>query len=46
MPVGVQILGKALRDDKVLQVAAAYQSVTDWHKQRPKLLLGDGKEAA
>ena len=46
LPVGVQILGKALRDDKVLQVAAAYQRVTDWHKQRPKLLLGDGKEAA
>jgi aspartyl-tRNA(Asn)/glutamyl-tRNA(Gln) amidotransferase subunit A len=45
LPVGVQILGPALHDAKVLQVAAAYQRLTDWHKKRPSLLGLDGKEA-
>jgi aspartyl-tRNA(Asn)/glutamyl-tRNA(Gln) amidotransferase subunit A len=45
LPVGVQILGPALHDAQVLQVAAAYQRLTDWHKQRPPALGVDGKEA-
>jgi hypothetical protein len=38
LPVGVQDPGPPLHDDKVLQVAASYQRITDWHKQRPQLL--------
>lgn len=46
LPVGVQVLGPPLHDAKVLQVAAAYQRITDWHKQRPQILTRPGAEAA
>ncbi|GHU67126.1 glutamyl-tRNA(Gln) amidotransferase subunit A [Clostridia bacterium] len=35
MPVGMQFTGKAFSDVKVLRAAAAYQTVTDWHKGVP-----------
>ena len=35
LPVGLQIVGKALDDATVLAVGEAYQSLTDWHRQRP-----------
>lgn len=41
LPVGVQLLGPTLRDDIVLQVAAAYQRLTDWHTRKPSLLGKD-----
>ena len=37
LPVGLQILGPALGEQKVLQVAYAYEQATDWHKRRPNL---------
>jgi aspartyl-tRNA(Asn)/glutamyl-tRNA(Gln) amidotransferase subunit A len=37
LPVGLQIIGNVLREDQVFQVAYAYEQVTDWHKQSPKL---------
>jgi aspartyl-tRNA(Asn)/glutamyl-tRNA(Gln) amidotransferase subunit A len=37
MPIGLQIIGNALREDQVFQVAYAYEQATDWHKQDPKL---------
>ena len=33
MPVGVQLIGPALGDAKVLNAAYAYQQLTDYHKQ-------------
>ncbi|MBV9491231.1 MAG: Asp-tRNA(Asn)/Glu-tRNA(Gln) amidotransferase subunit GatA [Verrucomicrobia bacterium] len=37
LPVGLQILGKALGEGLVLQVANAYEQTTEWHKQRPQV---------
>lgn len=37
LPVGLQILGPALGEDKILRVAYAYEQATDWHKRRPPL---------
>src|SRR5438105_5477705 len=37
LPIGLQILGKALDEARIFQVAHAYEQSTDWHKPRPKL---------
>lgn len=37
LPVGLQILGPALGEEKLLQIAYAYEQATEWHKQRPPL---------
>ncbi|MBE6972438.1 MAG: Asp-tRNA(Asn)/Glu-tRNA(Gln) amidotransferase subunit GatA [Ruminococcaceae bacterium] len=36
VPVGVQLTGPALGEDKVLNAAHAYQQETDWHRRRPE----------
>ena len=37
LPIGLQILGKALDEARMFQVAHAYEQSTDWHKARPKI---------
>jgi aspartyl-tRNA(Asn)/glutamyl-tRNA(Gln) amidotransferase subunit A len=37
LPIGLQLLGKALDEGRILQVAHAYEQSTDWHKQRPPI---------
>ena len=37
LPVGLQILGPAMGEEKILQVAYAYEQATNWHKQHPAL---------
>jgi aspartyl-tRNA(Asn)/glutamyl-tRNA(Gln) amidotransferase subunit A len=37
LPVGMQIMGPAFAEEKVLQVAYAYEQATEWHKMRPKI---------
>jgi aspartyl-tRNA(Asn)/glutamyl-tRNA(Gln) amidotransferase subunit A len=37
LPIGLQILGNALDEGRLLQVANAYEQTTDWHKRRPSL---------
>ena len=37
LPVGLQIIGPHWREDRVLQLAYAYEQATDWHKRTPKL---------
>jgi aspartyl-tRNA(Asn)/glutamyl-tRNA(Gln) amidotransferase subunit A len=34
LPVGLQLLGKALDEGRILQIAHAYEQSTDWHKAR------------
>ncbi len=37
LPVGVQLLGAAFKEDVLLRVADAYQRATDYHLRRPAL---------
>ena len=37
LPIGMQIMGKYIDDQTVLQVAYAYEQSTNWHKMRPTL---------
>lgn len=37
LPVGLQFIGRALDDAKVIQAAQLYQSRTDWHKRQPSI---------
>lgn len=37
LPVGLQILGPALGEEKILRVAYAYEQATDWHTRRPPI---------
>jgi aspartyl-tRNA(Asn)/glutamyl-tRNA(Gln) amidotransferase subunit A len=37
LPIGLQLLGKALDEARILQIAHGYEQSTDWHKARPKL---------
>ncbi|MEM9449079.1 MAG: Asp-tRNA(Asn)/Glu-tRNA(Gln) amidotransferase subunit GatA [Cyanobacteria bacterium P01_E01_bin.6] len=37
MPIGLQIIGNVLQEEKVLQVAYAYEQSTDWHQRSPNL---------
>jgi aspartyl-tRNA(Asn)/glutamyl-tRNA(Gln) amidotransferase subunit A len=37
MPVGMQLIGKQLSEDLLLQIGHAYQSATDWHLRQPPL---------
>jgi len=37
LPVGMQLMGQPFREDLLLQMAHAYQQVTDWHTQTPNL---------
>ena len=37
LPVGLQLIGPPLSEPTLLQIADAYQQVTDWHQQRPPI---------
>jgi aspartyl-tRNA(Asn)/glutamyl-tRNA(Gln) amidotransferase subunit A len=39
LPIGLQLLGKALDEARILQIAHAYEQSTDWHKVRPQTQL-------
>jgi aspartyl-tRNA(Asn)/glutamyl-tRNA(Gln) amidotransferase subunit A len=38
LPVGLQLIGKALGEEMLLRVAYAYEQSTDWRKRRPELV--------
>ncbi len=38
MPIGAQLIGAPLSDQKVLNAGYAYQKITDFHKQRPEVM--------
>ena len=40
LPLGLQVIGRPFDDARVLAVAHAYQSATEWHTQHPKLEPG------
>src|SRR6184192_2749662 len=37
LPIGLQLLGKALDEARIFQIAHAYEQSTDWHKARPTI---------
>jgi aspartyl-tRNA(Asn)/glutamyl-tRNA(Gln) amidotransferase subunit A len=37
LPIGLQVLGKALDEARILQIAHAYEQTTDWHNTRPPI---------
>lgn len=37
LPMGIQFVADAMREDICLELGMAYQSATDWHKKRPVL---------
>jgi aspartyl-tRNA(Asn)/glutamyl-tRNA(Gln) amidotransferase subunit A len=37
MPIGLQLIGNVLQEEKLFQVAYAYEQSTDWHLQEPKI---------
>ena len=37
LPVGLQILGKYMGDETILNVGEVYEDATDWHEEKPKL---------
>jgi aspartyl-tRNA(Asn)/glutamyl-tRNA(Gln) amidotransferase subunit A len=39
LPTGIQFMGKAYDENKILAIARAYQSITDWHTKHPSNLL-------
>jgi len=39
LPIGLQLLGKALDEARILQIAHAYEQSTDWHKARPPIAV-------
>ena len=37
LPVGLQVIGPVFGEEKILQVAHAYEQATDWHMRKPPL---------
>lgn len=37
LPIGIQFVADALRDDVCIELGMAFQSVTEWHRKRPNL---------
>lgn len=37
LPIGMQLIGNALREDTLFEVASAYEQATPWHQNMPKV---------
>jgi aspartyl-tRNA(Asn)/glutamyl-tRNA(Gln) amidotransferase subunit A len=37
LPIGMQLLGKAMDEARILQIAHGFEQSTPWHKKRPRL---------
>ncbi|MEO0542083.1 MAG: amidase family protein, partial [Cyanobacteria bacterium P01_A01_bin.105] len=37
LPIGLQLISNALREDILFEVASAYEHATDWHQQQPQI---------
>jgi aspartyl-tRNA(Asn)/glutamyl-tRNA(Gln) amidotransferase subunit A len=37
LPIGLQLLGRALDEERILQIAHAYEQSTEWHTRRPPI---------
>jgi aspartyl-tRNA(Asn)/glutamyl-tRNA(Gln) amidotransferase subunit A len=41
LPIGLQLLGRALDEERILQIAHAYEQSTEWHTRRPPIRVGN-----
>jgi aspartyl-tRNA(Asn)/glutamyl-tRNA(Gln) amidotransferase subunit A len=41
LPIGLQLLGRAMDEGRILSIAHAYELSTGWHKQRPPIKTGN-----
>jgi len=41
LPIGLQLLGQALDEERILQIAHAFEQSTEWHTRRPPLKMGN-----
>lgn len=39
LPIGLQIIGKHFDEERILQVAHAYEQATGWHRRKPELKI-------
>ena len=46
LPVGLQIVGRAWEEERVLAIGHAYEQATDWHRRRPAFTTSDSPDAA
>jgi aspartyl-tRNA(Asn)/glutamyl-tRNA(Gln) amidotransferase subunit A len=37
MPIGLQLIGKPFAEERLLQIAHAYEQTTSWHQHHPPL---------
>ncbi|MEM9265434.1 MAG: Asp-tRNA(Asn)/Glu-tRNA(Gln) amidotransferase subunit GatA [Cyanobacteria bacterium P01_F01_bin.13] len=37
LPIGMQLIGNALREDLLFEVASAYEQATPWHEKKPEV---------
>lgn len=37
LPIGLQLLGPAFSEEKLLRIARMYEAATEWHRQRPRI---------
>ncbi len=37
LPIGLQLIGRPLREDQLFQVAYAYEQSTPWHLRTPQV---------
>jgi aspartyl-tRNA(Asn)/glutamyl-tRNA(Gln) amidotransferase subunit A len=37
LPIGLQLLGPTMSEERLMRVARMYEKVTEWHKARPKV---------
>jgi len=37
LPTGIQFMGRAYDENKIISIADSYQNLTDWHKKHPEL---------
>ena len=43
LPVGLQIIGPAFSEPKLLQVGYAYEQATPWHMMKPTLIVTEAE---
>jgi aspartyl-tRNA(Asn)/glutamyl-tRNA(Gln) amidotransferase subunit A len=37
LPIGLQVLGPAFGEDRLLRIARMFEKETDWHTRRPQI---------